>query len=110
MRMTNKILQNWNFGKNCIIGFQEKHGQLLGINVEYIFKNNSINRGIKEFCKIYEHESIHRAIRTANPSIRKNKNFIYGEERAVFKLTGEKWTKRCEEFYRRFYNAKAKKK
>ena len=92
------IRDNNNLYGYCIPG--TKNSQIY-VNIEKIWKESVTRapkhpetRFIKVFSGTYTHELLHALISQAK------KNYDYGEEKIIYTLLGEHWTKQSESYYK----------
>ena len=90
-------------------------GNEIGVNIEYIWnvqKAKAELKFIKNFVDTYTHEYLHMLIYQNHPDKKKRDDYLLGEEKAIYSMTGHKWTKELDKFYRKYYevddNAKPK--
>jgi hypothetical protein len=82
-------------------GFTRQDNKTSYINIEYLYnKSKNEQDFIKKFCKVLEHEIIHRELMYLLPNDSKRFNYL-GEEIVVRKLTNEKFTKQERDYYKR---------
>ena len=58
------------------------------------------NRFIKAFAGTHTHEMIHILIKQCMPSLMIDTEYEYGEERIIYKMLNDLWTKDVEKFYK----------
>jgi len=78
----------------------------IGINIQYIWElshRQAENKFIKHFVNTYTHELLHMLIYQLHPEKNKRDDYLYGEEKAIYAMMGERWTKEVDKFYKKYY-------
>lgn len=86
-----------------ITGYYDPNDDVIAINVQRVWeKHRCIDKFIKEYCRLYEHELIHRAIFKLYPD---NNFSSYSEDFIVRKLIREPFLKKEKSIYEKIKNS-----
>jgi len=82
----------------CVIS---KAGRVICVNVEKLWKEAKNNapkhpeeRFTRNFANTYAHELLHSEIKKVE------REYDYGEERVIYSMLGDRWTKFLEKYYK----------